>query len=64
MQALELRPRLDADLLDEDRARLAERSERISLAAATVEREQPLGVHALAQWVLGQQSIDLTDDLQ
>ena len=63
MQALQLRPRLDADLLDQRVARVAVGLERVRLAAAAVERQHPLGVQALAQRVVGQQRLDLGDDL-
>ena len=45
------------------RARLPVGLERLGLAPAAVERQQPLRVNALAQRVLGQQRLDLADDL-
>ena len=63
MQALELRAGLDADVLDQLPARVAVGRERVRLPAAAVQRQQPLRVQPLAQRVLGQQGIDLADDL-
>jgi hypothetical protein len=63
VQALELRAWLDADVLDELLARVAVGRERVGLPAAAVQRQQPLRVQPLAQRVLGQQGVDLADDL-
>ena len=63
MEALQLRARLDADLVDQRVARVPVRLERLRLAAAAVERQDPLRVEMLAQGILGQQCVDLRDDL-
>ena len=63
LQALQLGSRLDADLLDQGGARLHVGLERVRLASAAIQREHPLGVQALAQRVLGQQRVNLTEDL-
>ena len=63
VQAPQLGARLDADLLDQRAPRSPVRLERLGLAPAAVEREHPLRVQPLAQRVLGQQRIDLADEL-
>ena len=63
VQAPQLRPRLDADLLDERAPGVPIGLQRLGLAPAPVQREHPLRVQPLAQGVLGQQRIDLADDL-
>ena len=63
VQALQLGAGLDADLLDERRARVAVGGERLRLAAGAIEREHPLGVQALAQRVLGDERVELADHL-
>ena len=55
--------RLDPDPVDERRARVAVGLERLRLPPATVEREHPLAVDALAQRVLGGQRVQLADHL-
>ena len=54
---------LDADLLDQRRARLAVRLQRLGLAARAVEREHALRVQALAQRLLRQQRLELRQHL-
>ena len=49
VQLLELRARLDPELADEDRARIAEHLQRFCLPSATVERQHAQRGHALAQ---------------
>ena len=63
MQAAELGRRLDADLLDQRRPGVPVGLERLGLAAAAVQREHALRVQPLAQRVLGQQRVDLADEL-
>ena len=54
---------LDADLLDERRARVAVGLERLGLAPGAVQREHPLRVQPLAQRVLGDERLELADHL-
>ena len=63
MQPLQIRSGLDPDLLDQRGASLPIGLERLGLAPAAVQRQQPLRVNALAQRVIGQQRLDLADDL-
>ena len=63
VQPPQLGARLDADLLDERRARVAVGGERLRLAAVAVQREHPLGVQVLAQRMLGDQRVELADHL-
>ena len=63
MQRAQLRPGLDADLVDEHPARLAVGLERLGLAAGPVQREHALPVQPLAQRVLRGERIDLRQDL-
>ena len=63
MQAAQLGAGLDADRVDERVARLAVGLERLGLAAAAVQREHPLRVQALAQRLLGDERLELADDL-
>ena len=63
MQPSQVRPGLDADLLDQRSARLAVRLQRLGLAAGAVEREHPLRVQALAQRLLRQQRLQLGQHL-
>ena len=53
MERAQLRPGLDADLLDEHAARVAVGLERLGLAPAAVEREHQLAGEPLARRVLG-----------
>ena len=63
MQAPQLRPGLDADLADEQLARVAVRLKSLRLAAAAVEREHPLRVQALPEGVLRNQLVEFTGEL-
>ena len=63
VQALQLGAGLDADLLDELRARGTVGGERLRLAARAIEREHPLGVQALAQRVRRDERVELGDHL-
>ena len=63
VQPAQLGAGLDADLLDERRARLPVRLQRLRLPPGAVEREHPLAVQALAQRVLGDQPVELADQL-
>ena len=48
LEALQLRPGLDPDLLDQCLSRRAKGLERLRLPAGAIEGEHPLGVEALA----------------
>ena len=61
VELAQLRARLDADLPDERRPRVAVRLERVGLAAAAVERQQQLRAQALAQRMLGDERLELRD---
>ena len=63
MQRAQLRAGLDADLIDERRARVTVRRERIRLAPGAVEREHQLRVQALTQRLAGDQRLELADEL-
>ena len=52
VQRLELRPRLHAELLDEELACLAKRAERFDLAPGAIEREHVAGSEVFAIGVL------------
>ena len=65
-RALELPQRLaglDAELLDERPARALVDGERVGLAAGAVERQHQLAADALAQWLLGDEALELADEL-
>jgi hypothetical protein len=49
MQALQFGPRFDPDLLDQDRAGIAERLQRLGLSSRSVQRAHPQRVQPLAQ---------------
>ena len=55
--------RLDPELLDEHAARLLVRLERLGLPAAAVEREHQLAAEPLAERVLGDQRLELGDEV-
>ena len=55
------RPGLDAELLDQQAARLLERLQRVGLAARPVQRDHLLAAQTLAQRVLGDQPVELRD---
>ena len=59
MQAAQVAPRLDAQLLDECRTGRAIRLERFGLAAGAVEREHELAAQSLAVRVLGDEGLEL-----
>ena len=61
VELAQLGARLDADLPDERRPRVAVRLERVGLAAAAVERQQQLRAQALAQRMLGDERLELRD---
>ena len=52
-----------ADLLHQQAPRIAKRLQRLGLAPTAIQREHALRVQALAQRVLGQQALDLAEDL-
>ena len=54
---------LDPELLDQRPARVAVDVERLGLATRAVEREHELAAQALAQRVLGDQRLELADEL-
>ena len=63
MQPSQLRPGLDADLLDERAPGIPVGVQRLGLAFTPVQRQHPQPVQPLAQRVLGQQRLDLADHL-
>ena len=63
MQALQERARLDAELGDERRARLAVYLERLGLAPRPIEREHQLAAQPLTQRVLCDRALELGDEL-
>src|SRR3954471_23230804 len=63
MEAPGLWPWLDADFLDQRRPGLPVRLKCLSLPSTAVEAKHPLRVQTLAQRVVGQQPVDLDDDL-
>ncbi len=62
-EPLELRRRIDAELVDERLAGAAVRVERIGLPAAPIEREHQEPDRALAERVLGDERLELADRL-
>ena len=63
LEALQLRPGLDPDLLDQRLARPAVGVQRVGLAPGAVEGEHSLGVEALAQRLLRDQLLEAGDHL-
>ena len=61
LESAQLGPGLDPDLLDQRLARLAVGIEGLGLAPGAIEGEHALGVKALAQWLLGDQSLEPND---
>ena len=61
-EPLELRARVQAEILDQDVAGAAVGVERVGLAAGAVEREHQLRVQALAEGVLGGEALQLGGD--
>src|SRR5262249_25496581 len=59
----ERRPGLDAEIVDEGRARRLERRERVRLPARAVEREHQLPAQTLAQRMLLDELIELWNEL-
>ena len=62
-EALELRARVEAEVLDQRVAGAPERVQRVGLAARAIEREHQLRVQALAVRVLGGERLELGDDV-
>ena len=63
MQPAQLRAGLDADLLHERRARAAVGLQRLRLPPGAIQREHQLPVQALAQRMLGDEPLELADQL-
>jgi hypothetical protein len=63
LQPLQLRPRLDAELVDESRARVLVCVECLGLPARAVQREHQLRTEPLAQRRFGDQLLELGDDV-
>ena len=59
---MQLRARLDAELVDEATARIGERLERVRLAAGPVEREHERCSEPLAQRMRGDEGLELRND--
>ena len=59
MNAAELGPRIDAQLLAEHLPRVVKRLQRLGLAATPVQRDHQQAAHPLAQWVLRDQRGEL-----
>ena len=64
LEALQLRARVDAELLDQDPAPLLIGLERLGLASRAVERDHQLPARPLAQRILGDKRLELADDLR
>ena len=62
-QPAQLRPRLEAELVDQEPPSLAHRLERVGLPARAVEREHQPPAQALPQRVLGHQGAQLADQI-
>ncbi len=63
VQLLELRPRVDAQLVEQDAARLLVDRERVRLAARAVQREHQQRARPFAECVRGGKSLQLGNDL-
>ena len=63
MQSAKIGAGFHADLFHEKAPCIAKRLERLGLAPTAIQREHALRVQALAQGVLGQQALDLAEDL-
>ena len=63
LELAELRPRLEAQLVEQDASRILVCLQRVRLAAHTVEREHQLATQTLSHRVLGHESLELADDL-
>ena len=63
LETLELRPRLDPELVDEAAARGLVGVEGLGLAAGSVEREHQLPAEGLAQRMLAHERLQLADDV-
>src|SRR6266545_5120692 len=63
LELLERRAGVDAELLHEGPPRVLEDVERVGLAAAAVEREHELAAQPLAERVLGDEGLQLADEL-
>jgi hypothetical protein len=64
LERSELRAGLDADLIDERRARPPVGLERVGLATTAVQREHQLAVKALAERLIGDGGLELPDELR
>jgi hypothetical protein len=63
LQLLQARPRIEPELLGQPAPELLENVERLGLAAAAIQGEHQLHPKALAQWVLLDESGQLTNEL-
>ena len=63
LQLTKLRPGADSDGVDQSSARLAIRLHRLRLTSGAIEGEHALGMEALVRRMLGDQRIELRDDL-
>src|SRR5262249_48647754 len=63
LELLQLRPRLDSQLVDQRSARRAVRGEGVGLSATAVAGEHLQGAGSLAEWVLGRQLFELAHEL-
>jgi hypothetical protein len=63
LERLQLRPRLDAELVSQRGAEAAEGGERVDLTAAPVERQHELPVQALAKRVVPDERLELREQL-
>ena len=63
LEIAQRRPRLDPELLDQGGPRRPVRVKRFGLPARAVEREHELAAQALGQRVLGDQALELSDEL-
>ncbi len=64
LELAELRAGVDAELLDEGLARGAVGGERVGLPAGAVEREHELRARPLAEWLRGDERLELGDELR
>ena len=63
LEPSQLRPRLDAELVDEHLTPDAHRLERLRLSAGSVQRDHQLSAQPLAQGMLGDQRLQLADQV-
>ena len=64
LEQVEVRAGLQAEFIDERPSTATVGVERVGLAAGTVERKHQLPEQALAQWMLGDERLELGDDLR